>query len=87
MKNFSVKFENDERVISVDFTPREENGTVALDYVTSINPPLEEGVPFSEDDKTLVYLADLFLSTMSNNTPAEQPDPAEETEQPETPME
>lgn len=78
MKSFNVKFENDERSIVVEFTPREENGVVALDYTTTVTPVLEEGVPFSEDDKTLVYLADLFLSAMSNNTPAEQPEISEE---------
>ena len=71
MKNFNVTFTNDERNIVIAFVPREENGNVQLDYGVTVNPPIEEGTAFTEDDKTLIYAADLFLAALQNNTPAE----------------
>lgn len=65
MKNFSVKFENDERNILVEFIPREEDGNVMLDYRTTMNPMLAEGETLTEDDKTLIFMADTFLAAIA----------------------
>lgn len=65
MKNFSVKFENDERNILVEFIPREEDGNVMLDYRTTMNPMLTDGETLTEDDKTLIFMADTFLAAIA----------------------
>lgn len=67
MKNFNVRFENDERVILVEFTPIEKDGTVSLDYKTTVNPEFDTEQVFTEDDKHLIYMANLFLEALSNN--------------------
>lgn len=68
MKNFSVKFENDERNILVEFIPREEDGNVMLDYRTTMNPMLAEGETLTEDDKTLIFMADTFLAAIAGTS-------------------
>lgn len=77
MKNFSVKFENDERNILVEFIPREEDGNVMLDYRTTMNPMLAEGETLTEDDKTLIFMADTFLVAIAG-TPESNVETVEE---------
>lgn len=77
MKNFSVKFENDERNILVEFIPREEDGNVMLDYRTTMNPMLAEGETLTEDDKTLIFMADTFLAAIAG-TPESNVETVEE---------
>lgn len=77
MKNFSVKFENDERNILVEFIPREEDGNVMLDYKTTMNPMLAEGETLTEDDKTLIFIADTFLAAIAG-TPESNVETVEE---------
>lgn len=77
MKNFSVKFENDERNILVEFIPREENGNVMLDYRTTMNPMVNDGETLTDDDKTLIFMADTFLAAIAG-APESNPETAEE---------
>jgi len=77
MKNFSVKFENDERNILVEFIAREENGNVMLDYRTTMNPMLTDGEALTEDDKTLIFMADTFLAAIAG-APESNPEAVEE---------
>lgn len=67
MKNFNVRFENDERTILVEFTPIENDGNISLDYKTTVNPEFDLEQTFTEDDKHLIYMANLFLGSLSNN--------------------
>jgi hypothetical protein len=69
MKNFNVKFENDVRNITIEFQPRVENGNVMLDYRTTMNPMLADGEELTDDDKTLIYMADTFLGTIAGVAP------------------
>ena len=69
MKNFNVKFENDVRNITIEFQPRIENGNVMLDYRTTMNPMLADGEALTDDDKTLIYMADTFLGVIAGAAP------------------
>lgn len=79
MKNFNVKFENDVRNITIEFQPRIENGNVMLDYRTTMNPMPAEGEELTEDDKTLIYMADTFLGTIAAAAPDPEVTETEET--------
>jgi hypothetical protein len=79
MKNFNVKFENDERNILIEFQPREENGNVMLDYRTTMNPMVNDGETLTDDDKTLIFMADTFLAAIAG-TPQDTPEVVEGVE-------
>lgn len=79
MKNFNVKFENDVRNITIEFQPRVENGNVMLDYRTTMNPMLADGEELTDDDKTLIYMADTFLGAIVGVTPNPEVAETEET--------
>ena len=79
MKNFNVKFENDERNILIEFQPREENGSVMLDYRTTMNPMINDGETLTDDDKTLIFMVDTFLAAIAG-TPQDTPEVVEGVE-------
>jgi hypothetical protein len=79
MKNFNVKCENDERNILIEFQPREENGSVMLDYRTTMNPMINDGETLTDDDKTLIFMADTFLAAIAR-TPQDTPEVVEGVE-------
>ena len=79
MKNFNVKFENDVRNITIEFQPRVENGNVMLDYRTTMNPMLADGEELTDDDKTLIYMADTFLGAIVGVAPNPEVAETEET--------